>query len=146
MVEISDAIFGTGGDQINLKERYASCSYNQLQMDPYEGPATSGHSGVVEVDIDYDIQGASRSTIENRAVSAATALLGDLPSQFDHVMFCLPPGTSGDWLAYGKFVRHLVICGRWLSSRAKKGSFDFDSDSRVHFLSISLSQPLALGI
>ena len=27
----------------------------------------------------------------------ATDLLGSLPSQFDHVLFCLPPGTRGEW-------------------------------------------------
>jgi hypothetical protein len=148
MVEISNAIFGTGGDQINLKERYASCSYGQLQMEPYSGTTKSGYSipengnavGVVEVVINKKVKGATDSSIENAAFNAATALLGNLKSQFDHVMLCLPPGISGGWIAYGKFVRPLAIFVRWLSSRARKGSFDVDSDLRVHFLSISLYQ------
>jgi hypothetical protein len=117
MSELSDAVFGTSGDSVNLSERYDSCSYGQLTMEPYEGTTATGVSipgaqytkGVVEVEISNNIQGADHSTIKNAAVNAATALLGDLPSQFDHVMLCIPSGTSGGWIAYGKSVRRILL-------------------------------------
>ena len=96
---ISDDVFGTGSDKINLKERFETCSYGQVVIEP---ASDSDHitDGVVEVTIPDTVSGASDSTIRNAAVNAATTLLGDLPSQFDHVMLCIPPGTSGGWIAY----------------------------------------------
>lgn len=103
---LSSNIFGTGGiDNINLKSRYEACSNGDLKMEPFEGststgisiPGNSFASGVVEVTIPNTVNGASHSTIRTAATNAATALLGDLPSQFHHVMICIPPGTSGSW-------------------------------------------------
>jgi hypothetical protein len=111
VADISDSIFGTTGDSINLKERYDTCSYGQLTFEGYEGttgsqveiPGTDFAVGVVEVHINEGVIGATNLTIREAAITAATALLGDLPSQFDHVMLCIPPGTIGGWIAYGKW-------------------------------------------
>ena len=46
------------------------------------------------VTINQTVSGQSSSTVENWVLLAATAMLGDLPSQFDHVMLLLPPGTN----------------------------------------------------
>jgi hypothetical protein len=110
VTEISDSIFGTSGDLINLKERYDSCSYGQLTFEGYEGttslqveiPGTDFAVGVVEVDIDENVSGVVRYAIVQPVINAATALLGDLPSQFDHVMLCVPPGTKESWVTFGK--------------------------------------------
>jgi hypothetical protein len=115
---ISDSIFGTSGDSINLKERYDSCSYGQLTIDGYRGttatnvtiPGADFAVGVVEVEISLSVIGAAHAVIRDEAVNAATALLGNLPNQFDHVMLCLPPGTIDSWLAYGKSQCHLPLC------------------------------------
>jgi hypothetical protein len=117
MSELSDAVFGTSGDSVNLSERFASCSYGQLIMKPYEDTTTTGVSipgtqykiGLVEVEISNNVQGATDDTIKNAAETAARALLGDLPDQFDHVIFCIPPGTNGNWIAYGKFARRVLL-------------------------------------
>jgi hypothetical protein len=104
--EIGDKIFGTDGDEVNLVERYDSCSFGQLVMQPYEGVTKEGESisnGVIEVAIDMNVKGVNSIEVYYEAARAATDRLGYLPSQFDHVMFCLPPGTKGGWLAYGKF-------------------------------------------
>jgi hypothetical protein len=37
MVEISDSIFGTAGDPVNLKSQYAACSFNKLNVTPAPG-------------------------------------------------------------------------------------------------------------
>lgn len=39
--------------------------------------------------------------MENAAYAQLETDLGNLESQFDLILFCLPPG-SGDWLAYGE--------------------------------------------
>jgi hypothetical protein len=118
VADISDSIFGTTGDSINLKERFDSCSYGQLTFEGYEGttsskveiPGTKFAVGVVEVDIDENVIGATNpDIIRDAALTVATELLGDLPSQFDHVMLCIPPGTIGGWIAYGKSHCHLPL-------------------------------------
>ena len=52
------------------------------------------------VNISNTVSGTSDSTIRTAVVNSATASLDNLSSQFDHVMLCLPPGTSGSWIAY----------------------------------------------
>jgi hypothetical protein len=104
--EIGDKIFGTDGDAVNLVERYDSCSFGQLVMQPYNGVTAGGESisnGVIEVGIDMDVNGVDDEDVREAAMTATEARLGNLSDQFDHVMFCLPPGTDGGWIAYGKF-------------------------------------------
>jgi hypothetical protein len=106
--QLSDSIFGTNGDQVNLKERFASCSYDELTMEPYSGttstgvtlPSTGNRVGVVTVTINSNVKKVDVDTVEDRVVAAAEDMLGDLQSQFDHVMLCIPPGTQGGWIGY----------------------------------------------
>jgi hypothetical protein len=91
-----------------------SISVSITTMEPYEwttdkGISIPGTQGVVEVEINNNIQGADHRTIREAAINAARALFGDLPSQFVYVMLCIPPGTSGGWLAYGKFLRRVLL-------------------------------------
>jgi hypothetical protein len=104
--QIRNKIFGTNGDEVNLVERYNSCSFGQLVMQPYMGDTTKGVSisnGVYEVDVQMNAAGEDHNDIRKAAITIATTRLGNLEDQFDHVMFCLPPGTAGGWNAYGKF-------------------------------------------
>jgi hypothetical protein len=91
-------ISGTSGDAVNLKSQYEARSYNKLQINPANTNAVS--NGVTTVNISNNVSGTSDSTIRTAVVNAATASLGNLSSQFDHLMLCLPPGTSGGWIAY----------------------------------------------
>jgi hypothetical protein len=106
VVTMGNEIFGSSGkDVVNLRERFQTCSYGAMLMEPFEGTTTTGQTiagGVIDIGVDTYVIGASNRNVENAAVTALTALLGDLPSQFDHVMLCLPPGTAGNWIAYGK--------------------------------------------
>jgi hypothetical protein len=95
---ISDAWFGTSGDAVNFKSQYEACSYDKLQINPANTNGVS--NGVTTVNILNDVSGTSDSSIRTAVVNAAIASLGNLSSQFDHVMLCLPPGTSGGWIAY----------------------------------------------
>jgi hypothetical protein len=99
VTEISDNIFGTDGDIVNLKTRYAACSYGEITIEPFIGISTSGveiSNGVVEVNIPNIATDINRMTIHNAALSALTALVGEIRFQFDHIMLCLPPGTTRD--------------------------------------------------
>jgi hypothetical protein len=102
---IGDKIFGTGGDEVNLVERFDACSFGQVKMKPFQDTTSTEVeivNGVIEVQIDMDVTGEDNWVVARAAIDAATALLGPLSDQFDHVMFCLPPGTNGDWLALCK--------------------------------------------
>jgi hypothetical protein len=93
--EISDAWFGTSGDAVNFKSQYEACSYNKIQIDPAN--TTDVSNGVTTVTISNTVNGTANGVIRN----AVTAALGSsFTSQFDHVMLCLPPGTSENWIAY----------------------------------------------
>lgn len=116
---LSGDIFGTGkaSTAVSMRERFLSCSYNEMQMNPYLGPPPSGalvQNGVVEVQISTPVTGQSSTTIKDLAVSALANYLGiaqnKLPNVFNHVMLCLPYGTTGpnqdnptlNWIAFGK--------------------------------------------
>ena len=57
--------------------------------------------------VNVNAEGRSDDDLVNRALNVAEDKYGDLPSQFDHVMLCLPPGTAGNWIAYGEFLHFL---------------------------------------
>ena len=49
------------------------------------------------------------ATVENAAWETVEAKHRSLSSQFDHVLFCFPPGTAGSWIAYGYYNSYLTI-------------------------------------
>lgn len=104
--DVSDNWFGTYGDPLNLKSQYEACSYDKLKIKPAD--VGSGWAGVYTARIEELANGASDSVIRNAAVAAVRSDLGNLESQFDHVMLCIPPGTSGRWVGY-------AYLGGWLS-------------------------------
>jgi hypothetical protein len=106
--DIVDAIFGTYGNTISMRSQYLGCSHDKLDFVPFEGQTENGYSvtdGIIEVSINDDYRGQTRYVAEQGLSNAAAELVGDLETQFDHVILCLPPGTSDGWVAYayGKF-------------------------------------------
>jgi hypothetical protein len=98
---LSDDIFGTLGDAVNLKSQYSSCSNGKLLFEPLTTNSLVGTDGVYTVSLPTTfVSGASDGTIREAMVNKATADLGTLTSIADYVMLCLPPGTSGGWIAY----------------------------------------------
>lgn len=103
---IGDKIFGTAGDVVNLRERFRTCSYGEVLMEPFQGTTKTGKqiaNGVYEVTITSNAGGRANGNVADDVVSALEKSLGTLATQFDHVMLCLPPGTTGNWIAWGKF-------------------------------------------
>jgi hypothetical protein len=115
--ELSNKIFGTSGDVLNLKSQYNRCSNGQIQFEPLTTNNIVGPDGVYTVNLPSAIvTNASDVAIRDAAVDKATRDLAGgtaLKNVADHVMICIPSGTkdsSGDskWLAYA-YVNH------WLS-------------------------------
>ena len=104
--ELSDSVFGTDGDAVNLKSQYNNCSHGQFQIAP-----APNRSSVLNGNIDnYIVNGATTVTIEAGVTSSSddermrnqiTVALNEQfgvtsPTQLaDHVMYCLPPGSFG---------------------------------------------------
>jgi hypothetical protein len=104
---LSNRIFGTYGDMMNLRTGYQACSFGQLQLVPSAN--TKAVNGVVSVSIALNVKGVDPSIVENAVITSLTSLVGNPQSQFDHVMLCLPPGTASDWLAYGYYNYYLTV-------------------------------------
>ncbi|KAG7353359.1 gametolysin peptidase M11 [Nitzschia inconspicua] len=83
----------------SLKKMYADCSHGEFDLIPYKGNGIQ--NGVTTVRIPNQVAGSANAVIRNAAVSALNERLGG-PAQtkVDYVMLCLPPGTSGGWVAY----------------------------------------------
>jgi hypothetical protein len=100
--QLSDDIFGTQSDAVNLKTQYALCSDGKLQFQPLTTNNLVGTDGVYTVSLpNTTVNGASDSTIRDAMTNQAVADLGaPLDTIANYVMLCLPPGTSGNWIAY----------------------------------------------
>jgi hypothetical protein len=99
--ELADAIFGASGDAFNLQSQYKACSYDQLQFNAVTSNTDVGLDGVYTVNLPTTVvNGAADSVIREAARDEATLRLGTLTDIADHVMVCLPPGTTGGWIAY----------------------------------------------
>lgn len=111
--QISNAWYGTNGDPLNLKSQYEACSYGKVTMNPANTNQVS--NGVYTVNIAQTATGVDNSLIRSAAVNEGNAQLGNMQSQFDFVMVCVPPGTNGGWIAYAygnwylSVVRSLII-------------------------------------
>ena len=46
--QLSDSVFGTNGDLVNLKTQYAACSHNQLQFQPATGTGIANGNLIVD--------------------------------------------------------------------------------------------------
>ena len=96
--ELSNNIFGTYGDTVTMKSQYNQCSYGKLQIEPFVGRTETGVyvNGVIDVNIGNTMSGSDRTDIESAVVVAAKNKLGDLRASYDHVMLCLPSGSSSN--------------------------------------------------
>jgi hypothetical protein len=91
---LSDKVFGTSGDAINLCERYRSCSYGKLQLEPTNH--TSATDGVVEITVDTEItpgQTTSEEVVNAVKMQLGALIVGDIKESFRHVILCVPTGT-----------------------------------------------------
>jgi hypothetical protein len=91
--EIFDRVFNTS--TYSLRTGYDACSYGQLDIRP--STHALAVNGVVNVTVPMNAIGTNMDVVKDAALTKATALLGDLPSQFDLVLLAMPPGVvNGD--------------------------------------------------
>ena len=88
-------------DESSLKTQFEACSYHQLEIEPFSGTTSTGHTihgGVTDISIDYDTalgEDENDSDLTSASLDAAYAQIGDLDSDtFDIIMFCLPPDPN----------------------------------------------------
>ena len=101
--QISDNVFGTSGDPLNLKSQMNACSFDKVDMVPGEAGIHTKSPGVIEVQINMSLVGNGRFTIMNAVTLAVQQLLEQaLPAQYDNVMYVLENcyGADCNWGAY----------------------------------------------
>merc|ERR1711862_342871 len=99
MAGLSDSVFGTNGDPVNLKSQYSECSYDQLNFEPVPDTTWNGNTitgGVGEVALSSNVNGIDNSAIRQNMITAANQKYGSLSSkisngEIDHVILCIPP-------------------------------------------------------
>ena len=98
---LSNSVFGNEVDAINLRDQYLKCSHNQLTFNPVTRSGVN--NGVVTVDIRPEtVTGREDSTIRNLVNTKLAEMFGvsNAKQLANHVVHCMPPGTSGDWIGY----------------------------------------------
>lgn len=100
--EIREEVFT---NDICLKSQMEKCSHGALKIKPHSG-RTQGlfgqkiSGGVVELGISTNPKGMNDKRFENDAVGAAYYVFGPLESQFDLLIFVMPPGIKPKFAAY----------------------------------------------
>ena len=113
--KLTEKIYGSNLG-FSLRSQYEACSLGKLVFIPFEGATKTGEeisNGIGEVNITNNANGTSAILFTQVVESATTKKYGDLGSQFDNVIFCLPPETvvdgDKDWMGFA-FYNH------WLAS------------------------------
>lgn len=90
---ISDKIFGTRGDKVNIKSQLAACSHDKLQVtNEYDVDISDKLTapGVIEIDIPISLVGSDRRAVRTELIRATQTKLGfALPGPFQNMMFVL---------------------------------------------------------
>ena len=98
---ISDEIFGTAGDKVNLKSQMSECSMNKLNFIPFNGTTPNGkiiENGVGNIFLSSNLKNAYDTKKENEILDAVKKKYGKLKGLVDHLMIVLPKG-AGDFYA-----------------------------------------------
>ncbi len=119
--QVSDDVFGTNGDPVNLKSQMYGCSFGQLNIIPGK---TFGKGddiaapGVIEVTIPITLEGNDRIKIKNVVTAAVQTKLGfNLPGPYQHVMYSLEGCYKGCGWAGFAYANHWlsVYQGKYIS-------------------------------
>ncbi len=105
---LSDSVFGTSGDSVNLKSQFSACSHNKLNFVPATGSGIT--NGVRQVTVS-----TSTSQGDDAMNNAILSALGGESTAYglaDYLMFCLPPGTMSG-IAYAYIDGQLSVYDDW---------------------------------
>ena len=98
-----------GDTSRTLSSVYNDCSFGKLKIIPASGAGII--NGIVTASISTtSVVGQSALAVTSDIKAATIKTVGDL-TQWDHVMYCIPPGTSlfGPWLAYGEMSSSSIV-------------------------------------
>ena len=102
--QISNDIFGTNGDPVNMKSQFFACSMGKLNIEAGDASNVQHEvaPGVIEVNIPINLEGNSRATIKNAITTAVQAKLGfSLPGPYHQVMYIVEKCyLDCGWAAY----------------------------------------------
>ena len=104
-----------------LYSGYASCSKDQLIIEPAANrPNNDGTSsitnGITTISINVAASFNTHYVVRGAVEAQARKEYGNISSDYDLVMICLPPGT-GNWLAYAYVNSWLSVCNNnWCRS------------------------------
>lgn len=94
---LAGAVFGLGSEAFpnSMRAQYNRCSFGKLDLRPATGFSQISN-GVMDVRLGYSLQGRLIYSIRTDVRAEAANLLGvgTLDETFDHVMFCVAPGTN----------------------------------------------------
>lgn len=110
-------------DDVCLASQYKLCSHGALQFEPATGNGVK--DGIITLTINQNTVGQENDDVRNAVVAKANSHFStpNLATKFDHVMLCLPPGTSGRWIAYGYIDSWLTVYNdEWCSYASGKNT------------------------
>ena len=110
--EVSNAVFGTGDDTVNLSSQYLACSYNKLNFTYAVGAELDSFlvaNGVIDITV---ANAATTYEAANAAIAKAQSTvknggMGLRMSDYNHVLFQLPDSddfADSNFLAYALVV------------------------------------------
>ncbi|MCH9682213.1 MAG: hypothetical protein K0V04_12315 [Deltaproteobacteria bacterium] len=116
--EMYGNIFGGPDDNVNLKSQIEGCSHGKHAIQPAVVPGP--HPGVMTVSVDQTAAGSESSALADAAAAQAQTQLGldgPVESRFDHVLYCMPPGTNGEWRSWAEMNSSRSVYNQdWCSS------------------------------
>lgn len=106
--ELSDKIFGTFGDQNNLKSQYGNCSNKKVNM--YAAKGITGlaiQDGVIDIYIPFPLRFLSIDGARILTHLILTLRMGPLFPRFRHVMIVFPPSIQDNFVAFSIRYTHV---------------------------------------
>mmetsp|Transcript_102105 Transcript_102105/g.152975 ORF Transcript_102105/g.152975 Transcript_102105/m.152975 type:complete len:595 (-) Transcript_102105:1149-2933(-) len=91
---VTDDVFGTRGDQVNLVSQYKACSKDKLIFVGAHKPSEGIRNGAVAITIPHNTKDVSRHTVENYVDAYLEDNGYNWLTEFDHIMYVLPAGTE----------------------------------------------------
>jgi len=96
--EISDHIFGTSGDPLNVVTGYQECSGGKVNISPATGSRFSG--GIMELELTQNIAGLFSEDVEEDVTDELELILGVDLSSYTNIMYILPDEVNFNGAAY----------------------------------------------
>lgn len=97
-------VFGIGNEEdISVVSQISDCSFRKLRLEPAIGQNIK--DGVGEINITLSVNNTEVTELENTLTMETIAKFGPIVKNFDHVIYCIPYGTSRknfdkEWMGY----------------------------------------------